>query len=55
MTWLLGEQDAAGDPDLLAHLLLAAFDAELLTALRDQGRDEASVREAIRTFAVRVA
>jgi AcrR family transcriptional regulator len=51
VSWLLGELRAAGDPDLLAHLLLAAFDAELLTALQDQGRDEASVRDAIRAVA----
>jgi AcrR family transcriptional regulator len=38
----------SADPDLLAHLLLAAFDAELLTALQEQGRDEATVRDAIR-------
>jgi len=40
---------------VLAHLLLAAFDAELLTALRDQGRDELSVRGAIRALAEAVA
>jgi AcrR family transcriptional regulator len=51
VSWLLGELGAAGDPDLLAHLLLAAFDAELLTALQDQGRDEASVRDAIHAVA----
>jgi AcrR family transcriptional regulator len=51
VSWLLGELRAAGDPDLLAHLLLAAFDAELLTALQEQGRDEASVRDAIRAVA----
>ena len=51
VSWLLGELNAGGDPDLLAHLLLAAFDAELLTALQDQGRDEASVRDAIRAVA----
>jgi AcrR family transcriptional regulator len=51
VSWLLGELRAGGDPDLLAHLLLAAFDAELLTALQNQGRDEASVRDAIRTVA----
>src|ERR671920_796711 len=48
VSWLLGELSPKADPDLLAHLLLAAFDAELLTALQDQGRDEASVRDAIR-------
>jgi AcrR family transcriptional regulator len=51
VSWLLGELRAAGDPDLLAHLLLAAFDAELLTALQDQGRDEATVRDAIHAVA----
>jgi AcrR family transcriptional regulator len=51
VSWLLGELGAARDPDLLAHLLLAAFDAELLTALQDQGRDEASVRDAIHAVA----
>ena len=51
VSWLLGELRAAGDPDLLAHVLLAAFDAELLTALQDQGRDEASVRDAIHAIA----
>ena len=52
---LLAELGAKGDPDLLAHLLLGAFDAELLTALRDQGRDEAAVREAIRSLAVAIS
>jgi AcrR family transcriptional regulator len=52
VSWLLGELGAARDPDLLAHLLLAAFDAELLTALQDQGRDEASVRDAIHAVAI---
>jgi AcrR family transcriptional regulator len=51
VSWLLGELGAAGARDLLAHLLLAAFDAELLTALQDQGRDEASVRDAIHAVA----
>jgi AcrR family transcriptional regulator len=51
VSWLLGELGAAGDPDLLAHLLLAAFDAELLTALQNQGRHEASVRDAIHALA----
>jgi AcrR family transcriptional regulator len=51
VSWLLGELRPKADPDLLAHLLLAAFDAELLTALEDQGRDEASVRDAIRAVA----
>jgi AcrR family transcriptional regulator len=52
---LLGELRATGDPDLLAHLLLAAFDAELLTALLDQGREEVSVREAIRSLALAIS
>jgi len=52
---LLGELEAKGDPDLLAHLLLAAFDAELLTALRDQGRDEVGVRAAIRSLALAIS
>jgi AcrR family transcriptional regulator len=52
VSWLLGELGAARDPDLLAHLLLAPFDAELLTALQDQGRDEASVRDAIHAVAI---
>jgi AcrR family transcriptional regulator len=51
VSWLLGELRPPADPDLLAHVLLAAFDAELLTALEDQGRDEASVGEAIRAVA----
>jgi AcrR family transcriptional regulator len=51
VSWLLGELRAASDPDLLAHLLLAAFDAELLTALHDEGRDEAGVRDAIHAAA----
>jgi AcrR family transcriptional regulator len=51
LSWLLGELDPPSEPDLLAHLLLAAFDAELLTALRDQGRDERSVADAIRAIA----
>jgi AcrR family transcriptional regulator len=46
VSWLLGQLRGEED-DLLAHLLLAAFDAELLTALRDQGRTQQSVREAI--------
>jgi len=52
---LLAALDADGDPDLLAHLLLAAFDAELLTALHDQGRDEAGVGAAIRTLALAIS
>jgi AcrR family transcriptional regulator len=55
VSWLLTELGAKGDCDLLAHLLLAAFDAELLTALRDQGRDERSVGEAIRALAEGIA
>jgi AcrR family transcriptional regulator len=55
VSWLLGELRPKVDPDLLAHLLLAAFDAELLTALEDQGRDEASVRDAIRAVAEALA
>jgi AcrR family transcriptional regulator len=55
VSWLLGELRPKADPDLLAHLLLAAFDAELLTALEDQGRDEASVRDAIRAVAEALA
>jgi AcrR family transcriptional regulator len=51
VSWLLGELRPPADPDLLAHLLLAAFDAELLTALQEQGRDEATVRDAIRAVA----
>src|SRR5919201_821566 len=51
VSWLLAELEARADPDLLAHLLLAAFDAELLTALLDQGRDERGIREAIRATA----
>ena len=51
VSWLLGESRPPTDPDLLAHVLLAAFDAELLTALREQGRDEASVGVAIRAVA----
>jgi AcrR family transcriptional regulator len=51
VSWLLGELRPPADPDLLAHLLLAAFDAELLTALEEQGRDEATVRDAIRAVA----
>jgi AcrR family transcriptional regulator len=51
VSWLLGELRPPVDADLLAHLLLAGFDAELLTALEDQGRDEASVRDAIRAVA----
>jgi AcrR family transcriptional regulator len=51
LSWLLGELRPPADPDLLAHLLLAAFDAELLTALQEQGRDEATVRDAIRAVA----
>jgi AcrR family transcriptional regulator len=52
---LLGALDAEGDPDLLAHLLLAAFDAELITALHDQGRDEAGVGAAIRALALAIS
>jgi AcrR family transcriptional regulator len=55
VSWLLGELQPKADPDLLAHLLLATFDAELLTALEDQGRDEASVRDAIRAVAEALA
>ena len=51
VSWLLGESRPPADPDLLAHVLLAAFDAELLTALREQGHDEASVGDAIRAVA----
>jgi AcrR family transcriptional regulator len=51
VSWLLGELRRSPDPDLLAHLILSAFDAELLTALQDQGRDEASVGDAIRAIA----
>jgi AcrR family transcriptional regulator len=51
VSWLLGESRPPADPDLLAHVLLAAFDAELLTALQEQGRDEASVGDAIRAVA----
>ena len=51
VSWLLGESRPPADPDLLAHVLLAAFDAELLTALQEQGRDEASVGVAIRAVA----
>lgn len=50
VSWLLGQLRRDGDPDLLAHLLLAAFDAELLTALREQGRTEAAVRDALATM-----
>jgi AcrR family transcriptional regulator len=50
VSWLLGQLRRDGDPDLLAHLLLAAFDAELLTALREQGRTEAAVRDAVATM-----
>jgi hypothetical protein len=35
----------------MAHLLLAAFDAELLTALRDQGRAQRNIQDAIRLVA----
>lgn len=52
---LLGELAVAGDPDLLAHVLLATFDAELLAALHDQGRDELSVGEAIRSLALAIS
>jgi len=52
---LLGELRVAGDPDLLAHLLLATFDAELLTALHDQGRDEVGVGQAIRSLALAIS
>jgi AcrR family transcriptional regulator len=55
VSWLLGDLRPKADPDLLAHLLLATFDAELLTALEDQGRDEASVRDAIRAVAEALA
>ena len=51
VSWLLGESRPPADPDLLAHVLLAAFDAELLSALQEQGRDEASVGDAIRAVA----
>ena len=51
VSWLLGESRPPADPDLLAHVLLAAFDAELLSALQEQGRDEASVGVAIRAVA----
>jgi hypothetical protein len=51
VSWLLAELEARADPDLLAHLLLAAFDAELLTALLDQGRDERGIGDAIRATA----
>ena len=51
VSWLLGESRPPTDPDLLAHVLLAAFDAELLSALQEQGRDEASVGDAIRAVA----
>jgi len=55
LSFLLAELGAAGDHDLLAHILLAAYDAELLTALHEQGRDEAGVREAIRSLAVAIS
>jgi AcrR family transcriptional regulator len=51
VSWLLGELRPNADPDLLAHLLLAAFDAELLTALEEQGRPETSIRDAIQAVA----
>jgi AcrR family transcriptional regulator len=51
VSWLLGQLRSGEDADLLAHLLLAAFDAELLTALRNQGRSQRSVRDAIRLLA----
>ena len=47
VSWLLGQLRPGDDADLLAHLLLAAFDAELLTALRDEGRTQQSVRDAV--------
>ena len=51
VSWLLGQLRSGEDADLLAHLLLAAFDAELLTALRNQGASQRSVRDAIRLLA----
>ena len=51
MSRAVGVLGGAFNPPHLAHLLLAAIDAELLTALEDQGRDEASVRDAIRAVA----
>jgi AcrR family transcriptional regulator len=47
VSWLLGQLRAGDEVALLAHLLLAAFDAELLSALGDQGRSQRSVRDAI--------
>jgi AcrR family transcriptional regulator len=51
VSWLLDQLRPGDDADLLAHLLLAAFDAELLTALRDQGRTQQSVRDAVGVMA----
>ncbi len=45
-------QDA--DADVLAHLLLAGFDAELLTALTDAGVPGARVRDALHDLVERV-
>jgi AcrR family transcriptional regulator len=51
VSWLLADLEPRADPDLLAHLLLAAFDAELLTALLEQGRDRGGIGDAIRATA----
>ena len=53
VTYLLGELRPDADAALLAHLLLAAFDAELLTALAEA--PPASLRAAVRQLVDGVA
>ncbi len=52
---LLARARPEADADVLAHVLLAAFDAELLTALGDAGVPSSRVREALHDVIARLA
>jgi AcrR family transcriptional regulator len=51
---LLRQVRPRDDADVVAHLLLAAFDAELLTALSEEGRNEEAIRTAVHELAAAV-